>query len=82
MSACDICETDDIRELRTTLGTDAQQRLIVHQQCPRGHRWHLAFEEANNPLGSRETLMCDCPKEGRVKLRSSREKGEIEVAHP
>lgn len=63
MSACDICETADIRELRTTLGKDAQQRLIVHQQCPQGHKWHLAFETANNPLVERDILICNCPVE-------------------
>ena len=59
MSACDICETADIRELRTTLGKDAQQRLIVHQQCPQGHKWHLAFDDSKNPMGA--FLICDCP---------------------
>jgi len=58
MSACDICGTDDIRELRTTLGKDWQQRLIVHQQCPQRHKWHLAFDDSKNPMG--DVLICDC----------------------
>ena len=64
MSTCDICHADDVVAQRSSRGTDAQQRVVVHQQCPRGHRWHLAFEIADNPLGDRDTLICDCPVEG------------------
>lgn len=64
MSTCDICHADDVVAQRSSRGTDAQQRVVVHQQCPRGHRWHLAFEIADNPLGDRDILICDCPVEG------------------
>ena len=64
MSTCDICHADDVVAQRSSRGTDAQQRAVVHQQCPRGHRWHLAFEIADNPLGDRDILICDCPVKG------------------
>ena len=64
MATCDICHADDVVAQRSSRGTDAQQRVVVHQQCPRGHRWHLAFEIADNPLGDRDILICDCPVEG------------------
>ena len=60
MSTCDICHADDIVAQRSSRGTDALQRLVIHQQCIRGHRWHLAFEDATNPLGGRDVLVCDC----------------------
>jgi hypothetical protein len=61
MSTCTICQAYDVVAQRSSCGTDAQQRLIVHQQCRRGHRWHLAFATANNPLGDWDILTCDCP---------------------
>ena len=63
MSTCDICQADDMVTQRSPLGIDAQQRLVVHQQCMKGHRWHLAFNDATNPLGRRDVLVCDCPDE-------------------
>src|SRR4030095_3102465 len=67
MSKCYICHVDDVVAQRSSRGTDAQQRVVVHQQCPRSHRWHLAFEIADKPLGDRDILICDCPVE-RVSL--------------
>ena len=63
MSTCDICHADDVVARRSSRGTDAQQRLVVHQQCLQGHRWHLAFDDATNALGTRDILVCDCPEE-------------------
>jgi len=63
MSTCDICHADDVVAQRSSRGTDALQRLVVHQQCIQGHRWHLAFEDATNPLGGRDVLACDCQEE-------------------
>ena len=60
MATCDICNTPDLRELRIHLGKDPQERLIVHQQCSQGHKWHLALTELNNPTGTTDTVMCDC----------------------
>jgi hypothetical protein len=63
MSTCDICQADDVVAQRSSRGTDAQQRLVVHQQCTQGHRWHLAFNDATDPLGGRDVLACNCPDE-------------------
>ena len=60
MSTCEICNNPDLRELRIPFGKDTQERLIVHQQCSRGHKWHLALTELNNPTGRTDTVMCDC----------------------
>ena len=63
MSICNICQTDDVVAQRFSRGTDAQERLVVHHQCPRGHTWHLAIATTNNPLGNWDILVCDCPAE-------------------
>jgi len=60
MSTCELCHTPDLWELRIPLGRDTQERLIVHQQCSQGHKWHLALTDLNNPTGNNDTLICDC----------------------
>lgn len=63
MSTCTICHTDDVAEQRSSRGTDPQERLVVHHECPQGHMWHVAIATANNPLGHWDILICDCPAE-------------------
>jgi hypothetical protein len=60
MSTCELCHTPDLWELRIPLGRDTQERLIVHQQCSQGHKWHLALTDLNNPTGNNDALICDC----------------------
>jgi hypothetical protein len=55
MATCDICNSPDLRKLRIHLGKHTQERLIVHQQCSQGHKWHLALTELNNPTGMTKT---------------------------
>jgi len=60
MSRCDTCDSQDLYELRSPLGRDTQDRLIVHQQCLQGHKWHLAFNDLDDSLGKTDLLICDC----------------------
>ena len=55
-----LCNAPDLRELRVPLGKDTQERLIVHQQCSQGHKWHVAFTELHKPTGNTDTVMGDC----------------------
>lgn len=60
MSRCDICDSQDLYELRRPLCRDTQDRLIVHQQCLQGHKWHLALNDSDDSLGKPDLLICDC----------------------
>ena len=54
------CGTEDLLDLRTPLGRDAQERLLVHQQCPQGHKWHLAVTNDDRVRGETDILLCNC----------------------